>query len=308
MASQPPTRDTDQSTKTPQISIGMPVYNGEPFIREALDSLLAQTFKDFELIISDNASTDGTEALCREYADKDARIRYVRQPENRGGWANFQFVLDEAVGGYFMWAAADDWWSNNWLAENVNEIKKGDILLSFGKSVRTKADLSIDGPVKLYCFQIDNVAARLVYFFMLDENTKGNIFYGLVKTDFMKEFGINISETSYGNEYPHIYKLLTLGKIGCAKKALLKKRNPIDGLRRYKMSFSKMILEYLVSFKNVLNRDRYKYYSEFVSLTPSFFGKVLIMACIPLKVIISIFYEYLRGAQLGIDVLKKLRN
>jgi len=108
MASQTPASDTDQSTKTPQVSIGMPVYNGEPFIREALDSLLAQTFTDFELIISDNASTDGTEVICREYELKDDRIRYVRQAENRGPTANFQFVLDEAVGEYFMWAAADD--------------------------------------------------------------------------------------------------------------------------------------------------------------------------------------------------------
>jgi len=94
--------------KKPLVSIGMPVYNGAKFIREALDSLLAQTFTDFELIISDNASTDETEAICREYAAKDARIRYIRQPENRGALANFQFVLDEAVGEYFMWAAADD--------------------------------------------------------------------------------------------------------------------------------------------------------------------------------------------------------
>jgi len=92
----------------PQVSIGVPVYNGEPFIREALDSLLAQTFTDFELIISDNASTDRTEAICREYAAKDERIRYVRQAEHCGAMANFQFVLDEAVGEYFMWAAADD--------------------------------------------------------------------------------------------------------------------------------------------------------------------------------------------------------
>lgn len=92
----------------PQVSIGMPVYNGTPFIRDALNSLLAQTFTDFELIISDNASTDGTEAICREYAAKDARIRYVRQAENRGATANFQFVLDQAEGEYFIWAAADD--------------------------------------------------------------------------------------------------------------------------------------------------------------------------------------------------------
>jgi glycosyltransferase involved in cell wall biosynthesis len=98
-----------------QVSIGMPVFNGEKFIREALDSLLAQTFTDFELIISDNASTDGTEAICREYAATDARIRYVRQVKNLGAIANFKFVLDEAVGEYFMWAAADDVWGKNWI-------------------------------------------------------------------------------------------------------------------------------------------------------------------------------------------------
>ncbi len=105
---------------TPKVSIGMPVYNGEPFIREALDSLLAQTFTDFDLIISDNASTDGTEAICQEYAAKDKRIRYIRQTENRGATANFQFVLDEAVGEYFMWAAADDRWGELFVEENFN--------------------------------------------------------------------------------------------------------------------------------------------------------------------------------------------
>ena len=92
----------------PLVTVGMPVYNGEKFIREALDALLAQTYTDFELIISDNASTDGTEASCRGYAGRDSRIRYVRQSENRGLIANFQFLLDEAAGKYFMWAAADD--------------------------------------------------------------------------------------------------------------------------------------------------------------------------------------------------------
>ena len=92
----------------PVVSIGMPVYNGEKYIREALDSLLTQTFTDFELIISDNASMDGTEEICQKYAAKDSRIRYVRQSENRGAMANFQFVLDEARGKYFMWATHDD--------------------------------------------------------------------------------------------------------------------------------------------------------------------------------------------------------
>jgi len=96
----------NESTTIPTVSIGMPVYNGGKYIREALDSLLKQSFSDFELIISNNASTDGTEAICCEYADWDSRIRYVLQPENLGPAANFHYVLGEAQGKYFMWVCA----------------------------------------------------------------------------------------------------------------------------------------------------------------------------------------------------------
>ena len=94
--------------KNPLVSVGMPIYNGAEFIRDALDSLLAQTFTDFEIIISDNASNDETESICREYLAKNNMIRYFRQTENKGPFANFKFVLEQATGEYFMWAAHDD--------------------------------------------------------------------------------------------------------------------------------------------------------------------------------------------------------
>jgi len=103
----------------PKVSIGMPVYNGEDTLQCALDSLLGQSFADFELIISDNASTDGTESICREYAERDRRIRYVRQPKNVGIAANFWFVLGEARGDYFMWAASDDTRSRDFVEVNM---------------------------------------------------------------------------------------------------------------------------------------------------------------------------------------------
>lgn len=92
----------------PRISIGMPVYNGARHIREALDSLLGQTFSDLELIIGDNASTDDTEAICREYAARDSRIRYIRHEKNIGAIKNFDFVYRQSRGQYFKWAAHDD--------------------------------------------------------------------------------------------------------------------------------------------------------------------------------------------------------
>jgi glycosyltransferase involved in cell wall biosynthesis len=92
----------------PKVSIGLPVYNGARYLREAIDSILAQTFKDFELIICDNASTDETPEICAEYAARDPRIRYYRQPRNIGATANFNHTFELARGVCFKWAAHDD--------------------------------------------------------------------------------------------------------------------------------------------------------------------------------------------------------
>lgn len=94
----------------PKVSIGLPVYNGETYLKSALNDLLAQDFDDYEIIISDNASTDGTAEICEEYARRNPRIRYYRQSENKGAGWNFKHVLDLARGEYFAWAAHDDAW------------------------------------------------------------------------------------------------------------------------------------------------------------------------------------------------------
>ena len=108
---------------SPAVSIGLAVYNGEATVGVAIESLLAQTFTDFELVISDNASTDATESICRRLTADDARVRYVRQPRNRGPVANFEFLLAEARAPLFMWAAADDRWAPEYLSENVHGLE-----------------------------------------------------------------------------------------------------------------------------------------------------------------------------------------
>lgn len=97
------------------VSIGFPTYNGGPRIRRALNSLLAQSYKNFEIIISDNASEDNTQEVCQEYAEKDPRIKYFRRSRNVGPLENFEVVFKKAVGEYFMWAADDDWWSPDFI-------------------------------------------------------------------------------------------------------------------------------------------------------------------------------------------------
>jgi glycosyltransferase involved in cell wall biosynthesis len=96
------------SQYNPRVSIGLAVYNGEKFLAKAIDSILAQTFTDFELILSDNASTDKTEEICKDYAAKDKRIRYHRNAENIGGANNENQTFRMSRGEFFRWAAHDD--------------------------------------------------------------------------------------------------------------------------------------------------------------------------------------------------------
>ena len=90
------------------MSIGLPVYNGERFLEQTLDQLLAQTFREFELVIADNASSDRTQEICRAYAGADERIRYHRGDENRGATWNFNRAFTLTRSEYFKWSAYDD--------------------------------------------------------------------------------------------------------------------------------------------------------------------------------------------------------
>lgn len=101
----------------PTISIGLPVYNGERYLEKAIKSILEQTWSDFELIICDNASTDRTEAISTEYAQKDKRVKYHRNPENLGAARNFNLAVELAVGKYFKWMAHDDFIDPSYLEE-----------------------------------------------------------------------------------------------------------------------------------------------------------------------------------------------
>ncbi|MEZ0394862.1 MAG: glycosyltransferase family 2 protein [Anaerolineales bacterium] len=108
---------------SPLVSIGMPVYNGEKHLPRALASLLNQSYINFEILISDNASADGTEEICKKFARQDKRIHYFRNQENIGAWANFQRVLELARGEYFMWAACDDCWMPDFLSALITELE-----------------------------------------------------------------------------------------------------------------------------------------------------------------------------------------
>jgi glycosyltransferase involved in cell wall biosynthesis len=119
---------TDKNNDTqimvpPLVSIGMPVFNEERFLRNSLEALVCQDYENIELIISDNASTDATEAICREYAAKYDWIRYHRFDVNTGAANNHIYALGTSSGKYFMWAAGHDLWSSNYLSSCVNALE-----------------------------------------------------------------------------------------------------------------------------------------------------------------------------------------
>ena len=101
----------------PLVTVGMPVYNSERYIAQSIDSLLAQTYKDFILLISDNASTDGTAELCQSYVQKDSRVKYYRNPVNIGMTGNFNRVFELTRSKYLKWSTADDYWAPEMLAD-----------------------------------------------------------------------------------------------------------------------------------------------------------------------------------------------
>lgn len=112
------------SGSLPLVSIGLPVYNGEKYLARALDSLLAQDYSNIEFIVSDNCSTDNTRAICAGYAQRNPRVRLSATERNIGATGNFERVLKQAKGEYFMWAACDDYWLPTFVSTLVRELEE----------------------------------------------------------------------------------------------------------------------------------------------------------------------------------------
>jgi glycosyltransferase involved in cell wall biosynthesis len=203
------------------LSIGMPVYNGASFIKDSLKSLLTQSESSFELIISDNASTDKTEDICKYYAAKDKRIRYIRQTINMGVTNNFQFVLREAKCKYFMWAAADDLWDKDFVKKCVCMLNNYPIIsLAFTKYICKSIlfpVLSIDYFPDYSFTYNENPYLRVYKYICLNNIThKANLIYGIWRHDFIFEMmsrlhNINTSQNvNYGLDIAQLACALSL--------------------------------------------------------------------------------------------------
>ena len=121
---------------SPRVAVGMPVYNGEEFIHAAIDSILQQTFEDLELVISDNASTDRSEEICRDYAAKDKRVRYIRNDRNIGASDNYNAAYLNSNSEYFKWASCSDICEEHFLEKCIEILNQDQsVVLSYPKTV-----------------------------------------------------------------------------------------------------------------------------------------------------------------------------
>lgn len=215
----------------PKVSIGMPVYNGEIFIRQALDSLLAQTFGDFELIISDNASTDETMTICYEYAARDKRIRYIRQLENTGPIANFNSVLGQARSEYFMWAACDDLWEPHYLTCVINHLQpQAEAVLAFSAFDNINAHAQpVQSYPHLFALPAANVFERLYNYMAQPEVLgKANLIYSLTRRSALQAVGgfQGFEKNTWGADMLVVFRLLTRGRLALTEEVLFHKRLP----------------------------------------------------------------------------------
>jgi glycosyltransferase involved in cell wall biosynthesis len=123
------------ATHAPLVSIGLPVYNGARYLPQALESLLGQTYRHFELIVSDNASTDETAKICARFAAIDRRVRYIRHPVNVGAPRNWSYVVTIARGRYFKWASCNDWCAPQMLERCMTTLEqRPDAVLCYGRT------------------------------------------------------------------------------------------------------------------------------------------------------------------------------
>lgn len=214
------------------VSIGLATRNGARYIREALDSLLEQTYGDFELIVSDNASSDETPKICREYAARDRRIRYFRQSENIGALLNYNFVLKEARGNYFMWASDDDIWKPTFIERCVGILgKEPDVIVAFSafEDFDDYGNVRERDPKRAITTKKD-CYGRLKEFLLFDwDDDKADVLYGLWRLDRIKNrplvgWGPRHEMVGWGFEILWIFKWFTESACDYAWEVLFRKR------------------------------------------------------------------------------------
>lgn len=194
----------------PLVTIGLCVYNGERYVRQSIESLLGQTFQDFRFIISDNASTDGTPAICQEYAAKDARIFYTRNELNIGAPSNYNKVAKLTTTKYLKWSTADDYWDSNFLQRAVTIMENDpEIALCYPRCTFVDQDGLNPKPYQDFLHLMgDDAGARYIH--VLEKHQRLHQLLGLKRTAALRK--THLLGTFYGSDLNLTAELSLYGK------------------------------------------------------------------------------------------------
>lgn len=192
---------------SPLVSVGIPTFNRPESLRRSLSYICQQTYPKLEIIVSDNASPgDETRRVVEDCMAKDERVKYFRQSSNLGPVANFQFVLDTAMGEYFMWMSDDDWRAPTFIEALLRELQgdKATILAFCDIAVldemgNRRSDFYRTYMPYLRSLAASNTTVRLARFFLQDENLgKANLVYGLMRSEAIKTVPVGALHEKYG--------------------------------------------------------------------------------------------------------------
>lgn len=207
---------------SPRVSLSLPVYNGEKFIEQGIQSILDQDFEDFELVITDNASIDRTEEICIRFADRDPRIRYFRNDRNLGAAGNFNRGFELTSGEYFKWCAHDDFISPDYLRECVNVLDGSTgAAIAYGNLVGIDQDGNLNGYVEKDLPDINGSSAALRFRSLLDGGLVAAVF-GLYRRDALAKTPLH--KPYFTSDLALLAEMALLGRIIHAPGAILYNR------------------------------------------------------------------------------------
>lgn len=257
---------------SPKVTIGMLAYNGEKTIEKAINSLLSQTFKDFELIISNDASNDKTGSICEKFALKDSRINYIYQDKNIGEFPNSVFLLNKAKGKYFMWHADDDWRSPDFLMTNVIALDQNSrFVASTSPSCYEDEENMKNKHVK---FSLEGTVKERYKVFLQNAWKSHGIYYSLMRTKIAKQYK-DLHVLYAANDWSFDFFLISIGEINRCKDGLLvlgkhgqsRSNNPWYYYRNKSIEFFLPLYEFSKYALSLMrNLKLYEWLNVFVSL------------------------------------------
>jgi glycosyltransferase involved in cell wall biosynthesis len=249
----------------PLVSIGIPVYNGERYLENALNSILSQTFGDLELIISDNGSSDRTEEICRRYADLDPRIRYYRSEQNMGAGWNFDRVAELAKGKYFKWACHDDLCAPEFVQRCIEILEQDpNTVLAYAKtSIIDERGVEIEKHQDKFNLRLKRPTARFnTYLHLIRYGNQCHPFHGLIRRDVLSKL---LPLGSYpSSDLILLGKLALYGKFYEVPSYLFQKRDHPESSVRAHKPFRERIAWYDPTKKGKLHLTRWQWLGEYL--------------------------------------------